>query len=71
MLDLKPFGQFPDAWVNMRRQPFQRQHELMLTRIESRGADCLLAEVHEETNLMAQFGKCLIITRCERLFHAV
>ena len=69
--DLKPYGQFPDAWVNIERQPFQRQYELTLTPMKSRGANCLLAEGHEETNLMAQFSKYLIIIRGEDLFHAV
>jgi hypothetical protein len=70
VLDLKPLGQFSNAWSNMRRQAFQRQHKLMLMRIESSGASRLLAEVQEESNLMPHFGEGPVVTRCACCFHA-
>jgi hypothetical protein len=65
MLDLKPFGQLPNARSKIWGEALQCQHELMLMRIESRGANRLLAEVREESNLMTQFGKRPIIASCE------
>src|SRR5579872_7361664 len=69
MSESKPFGQLSNAWPKVRRQPFQSQHELMLTWIEPGVPHRLLAEVHEKSNLVTQFSQRPVITKCECGFH--
>lgn len=64
-LDMKPSGEFPYAWVDVRWQPFKCQQRLMLARIEPDGTRRLFREVQKEPRLMAQFRKRPIFTRCE------
>src|SRR5579872_2700965 len=69
MSESKPFGQLSNAWPKVRRQPFQSQHELMLTWIEPGVPHRLLAEVHQKSNLVTQFSQRPVITKCECGFH--
>ena len=61
MLDLYSFGQFANAWANSPRQPFYRQHELILAWLQAGGAGCLLAEMQEAAYVVSNFGEGLVI----------
>src|SRR5579872_3399406 len=69
MSESKPFGQLSNAWPKVRGQPFQSQHELMLTWIEPGVPHRLLTEVREKSNLVTQFSQRPVIARCECGFH--
>jgi hypothetical protein len=61
VLDLQPLGDFGHSRTSSRRQSFQSQHELVLSRLQPGPSRVLLAEVQETANLVSQFRKRLII----------
>jgi hypothetical protein len=70
VLDLQPFGQFADARPNPRGQAFERQHELMLSRLQSGIAGGLLAEMQKTAYLVPQFRQRPIVQIGEMWGHA-
>src|SRR5437868_14948209 len=52
MLDLQALGQFTDPWANIPGQAFQRQKQLVLTRLQACPARGLLAETKETADLV-------------------
>ena len=61
MLDLQPLCQFSDSGPGSRRQAFQCQHQLMLTRFQPRVAGGLLAEVKKAADLIAQLCQRFVV----------
>jgi hypothetical protein len=55
MLDLQALREFADPGSNIRRQTLQRQHQLMLARLQTYGTHRLFAEREEIADFKAQF----------------
>lgn len=69
VLNLQPFCQLANPWSYAGRQPFQRQHQLMLAGFKPSVARGLLAEMQKRANLVPQFGQRLEIGEGEALGH--
>ena len=60
----------PDSRTYTFRKALQRQHELMLMRLQPGIPGGLLAEIQESADLIAQFRERTMVRGCEWLFHA-
>lgn len=61
MLNLQSFRDFCNPRPSPRRQALQRQHELVLSRFQSRLTSVLLTEVQKAPDLMPKFGQRPVI----------
>lgn len=69
MLDLQPLRQFPNPRTRPFRQSFERQHQLVLMRLDSRIAGRLLTKMQELANLISQLCQRLIVGKPEFFSH--
>ncbi len=72
MFDLEPLGQFTNPWSKDRRKSLQRQHELMLLRLQAGVTRRPLAKMEKSADLIANLRQGLIIcggsVSCDRFF---
>ena len=61
MLNLEPLGQVADRGWRSTGQPLHGQQQLVLLRLESRGASRLLAEMQEPPDLMTELGQSAVL----------
>jgi len=70
VLDLEPLRQLADRRLPIRRQPPQRQEQLVLLRLETDGARCLLAPAQELPEPVPELGKRLVVLVTQDLPHS-
>src|SRR5581483_5897118 len=61
MLNLQPIGDLAHAPANAVGKTFQRQHELILLRLQSRFPGRFLAEAKKTADLIPKFGHALVV----------
>jgi len=61
VFDVKTLGEAADGRRQLRRQPFQRQQQLMLARVEPGRTRRAFAERQKAADLIAEFGQRLIV----------
>jgi len=57
MLDLQALGKLGNLGTHVRRQPLQREKELMLARLKTCFACCPLAKPQEPANVVPELGQ--------------
>jgi hypothetical protein len=69
VLNLQSAGQFADVRSNVRGQPLQGKHQLMLPRLQAGGASGPFAKVHKATDLVPELCQGLVIPSRKVLLH--